>query len=264
MDKNSNYTYKNKLQEFCQKCKTDLPKYTTLNSVVVPSLTPFSLVFNSEVTISHNGQVYSASGHGIRKIDAEQKAAEALCTILHSYIKNGYIALQSHGENQITKPKAIEVFADNVKVMVLVDLENVTNGLRETFMKYDFCPQNNFVFQGFLSMGHHNVARPDRFIFPTNTITMHSINLSPISIDSTRRDACDIAMIMYATRCLLRDDPMQVPDIIVIASGDKFASALTDAINTRFVVPLSGKRVQAIHATNADEIGWRLHATFQK
>jgi hypothetical protein len=280
-------SYKNKLQEFCQRLKIELPTYSTNMGD--------NGLFECSVHIIHNNNRYCASGNDRKKIQAEQKAAEALCMILNSYIRNGAIRLDAppntvaSGDpdaNTISSgfvrgysspPNTEHLFAHrdpntnkgivrgyssssnirppipiNIKageyVLVMVDLENITNGLEEMFKKYEFKPANMVHFMGFLSFGHHNAKKEYSFLSPTGYEYKFEIS----KIDSTRRDACDVALVMRASQII----PFYKPNIVVVASGDKFAPALVDAINTNFLGNANNTR--AIHANNADEIGFRL------
>ena len=257
--------YKNKLQEFCQKNRIDLPQYVTSPSIETS-------LFESRVSIFYgdNKTPLYADGFAQRKVDSEQKAAEGMCLILQSYVKQGYnfenqsrLNQQHQSQSSLSEySQSVDVDSGKNRILVLIDLENITNGLAECFLKYNFSPFRNFMFQGFLSLAHHNATKPERFVFNTRN-NGEQVNLNPSSIDSTRRDACDIAMIMYATRSLLQLDPGNVPDIIVVASGDKFAAALTDAINTGYIKTTTKKKVRCVHANNADEIGWRLNNLYK-
>ena len=240
-------SYKNKLQEFCQKLKLELPGYTTEHRL--------DGSFECNVKIYYNGRAYSGSGNDRKKILAEQKAAGSLCMILQLYIKNGdinvdanFTNLNNSNQTQI-EPKLISIAGK--KVIVMVDLENITNGLDEMFQTYQFSPEKNITFFGFLSHGHHNSKKKYSF---SSFGTTHTFEI--FKIDSTRRDACDVALIMKVTQMML--NLYSPPDIIVVASGDKFAPALVDAINTNFLNRLNP--VLAVHANNADEIGYRLLA----
>lgn len=262
-------SYKNKLQEFCHRQKIDLPKYAT-QQVLDGS-------FHCDVSIVYQGKEYNAWGNDKRKVLAEQQAAEGLCMILNSYIKSGNLTLRSsliqqfnHQYKQQYDPKIVDL--SNKKVYVLVDLENITHGLDEMFHKYQFTPSQNIVFHGFLSFGHHNAKK--EYIFTTPSGVQYNFVLH--KIDSSRRDACDVALIMEATRIalisfskklakektLINSSPSppspnsSTIDVMVVASGDKFAPALMDAINTGYLGLKNEMR--AVHASNADEIGFRL------
>jgi hypothetical protein len=258
-------SYKNKLQEFCQKNKLQLPQYNLNESK--------DGIFVSTVAVTYNGIMLSAFGQDRKKVISEQKAAEALCHILNSYIKTGIANAQIANYNdrghflsiqtapmvplqQDPQPSQLQAQIINLKgpVTVLVDLENITSGLEEMFSTYQFLPQNNIKFHGLLSVGHHNARK--NFTFSSFG---HTYNFDMHMIDSTRRDACDVALIMKATvLCEIWCDNCDVPMTMVIASGDKFAPALVDAINSDFLMIENGHILQAIHANNANEIGSRL------
>ena len=237
-----NVSYKNKLQEFCQKMKLDLPGYLTEHLL--------DGTFQCTVKIDYNGRSYTASGNDRKKIMSEQKAAEALCMILQSYIKNGDINIQQHNSfhQQNQNQESHSLYITGKRVYVFVDLENITNGLEEMFKSYQFIPAHYITFFGFLSHGHHNSKK--RYSF-SSFGTTHTFGI--FKVDSTRRDACDVALIMKITEMILS---LQSPDLVIVASGDKFAPALVDAINTNFLG--IQRRIVAIHANNADEIGYRL------
>jgi Double-stranded RNA binding motif len=257
----SNENYKNRIQEFCQKRKYPLPLYATDQT---PNSFDNDFTFNTTlVLIDSDGQRITTDGTGRRKIDAEQNAASQMCTIINQYMKMDQYRVP-HNTPEFTSKNSTtrkELYSRGANVAVLIDLENITTGLDDLFNQYTFTPEDKFSFTGFLSVGHHSYQNSKESLTYPNGES--SINVWLKSIDSTRRDACDVAMIMHATKMLLYVNGTRVPDVFVIVSGDKFASALTDAINEGVIKPYSRKQVKAIHANSASEIGWRLENLFK-
>ena len=262
MNNTGTANYKNQVQEFCQRRGYQLPLYQTSQT---RNDFDNDFTFNTTLTIiDSDGKVLSTDGTGRKKIDSQQNAASQMCTILNQYMRmDQYRVPHNTPETSIknnSKPLKT-LYSRGSSVAVLIDLENITTGLNNLFSTYNFTPKDNFTFKGFMSVGHHSYDNSKESLTFSNEES--SVNVWLETIDSTRRDACDVAMIMHATEMLLKVNGTRVPDIFVIVSGDKFASALTDAINQGVIKPYSGKDVRAIHANNAQEIGWRLENLFQ-
>jgi len=259
---NDTTNYKNRVQEFCQKRRFQLPHYQTTQT---RNSFDNDFTFNTTLTLfDSDGQELTTEGTGRRKIDSEQNAASQMCVILNQYMRSDHYLVPHNTPETPSKKHSYnrkELYSRGASVAVLIDLENITTGLDDLFARYSFSPNGNFTFKGFMSVGHHSYQNSkDCLKYPTGD---SFVNVWLETIDSTRRDACDVAMVMHATKMLLNVNGTRVPDIFVIVSGDKFASALTDAINGKVIVPYSGKEIKAIHANNAQEIGWRLENLFQ-
>jgi hypothetical protein len=124
--------------------------------------------------------------------------------------------LQELTATHLKRPKIVTGgTGDTIGTAVFIDLENAT---RDSNLFQELSDKMNARVFGFLSRYHHNYNK--------------SFGIEVFTIDSNRRDACDVGMIMYITRYILDNDDI---NNIVFVTRDKFGSALVDCINTNFI-----------------------------
>jgi len=179
--------HKNRLQEFCQKNQHPLPTYETIK-VGGPSHEPS---FVSTVSIRYNNNTYQAISNEFNsKKAAELDAAEIMLYRLTSIM------------NEHT-----DQYVSNTVINIFVDMENISMKDFFTNKKFD----NNFRFIGFATHDHPSIK-------------LHAPLLNDIiTINSDRKDACDILMIGYISRNI---DNME-GDIIILTK-DHFGPGLVD------------------------------------
>lgn len=155
--------YKNKLQEFCQKKRLDLPIYNTIRLESKDHKPRF--VSNVKINLNNievNGKVKN------KKKDAEISAAEHCLNRLEKYLK-----LQKK-----------DIFPKH-ETHILVDLENIKLGdLRD---RYNF---KNVMFHIFAVENSSclSTLKSDDYIYHT--------------VKSTKRDAADVLLIMFVSKIL--------------------------------------------------------------
>ena len=182
---------KNKLQEFCQKHKNDLPDYDT-NRIGGTDHQP---IFKSSVTICHEGLKHTKYGNPKPTAKkAELSAAKEMLTYVENIVNDN-----------------IKEFETDVKTYILIDMENIHMG--DFFDKYRF--NDNYYFIGFSTENHPSIKKA------SSKITIQTIK-------SDRRDACDILMIGMTAQLLTVNKNIKN---IIILTGDHFGPGLVDFIN---------------------------------
>ena len=224
---------KGKLQIILQKTKHPLPIYDT-KRVAGDDHIPF---FESKVSINYgpnypNPLIFKGKRQKTKKAAETQAALKAL--------------------SWFERHKTITKISVKRPLHVLIDLENVP--ATSLFEQYSF--DESIKFNGFFANGHHLSINPLPDSYPIETFT----------IQSTRKDSCDIGIVMYATRILLEYMPHlelieQSPDqhigpLIIIVTKDRFGAALTDLINENFLQIRLPKHVaiRAIHVTTIKDL----------
>ena len=156
---------KNKLQEFCQKHKNDLPDYET-NRVGGTDHQP---IFKSSVTIFYQDIKHTKYGNSKpTSKKAELSAAKEMLTHISSIVNSN-----------------IKEFKTDTKTYILIDMENIHMG--DFFDKYRF--NDNYYFIGFSTENHPSIKKASKKIVIQ-------------TIKSDRRDACDILMIGMTAQLL--------------------------------------------------------------
>lgn len=146
--------------------------------------------FRSDVTIVYNNKKYITDGTSVTKKKAEMNAASAMLNIIDDIVNE-------HSN----------YYASDKQITVLVDMENVHMG--NFFIHNKFGPMFKFV--GFATENH-----------PSIKVAPSELN-EILTINSDRKDACDILMIGYAAR--------EVDNIlgdIIILTKDHFGPGLVD------------------------------------
>jgi len=144
--------YKNKLQEYCQKNKLDLPIYIT-NLVNEKYFISEASITLDDVTLAAEGYVKS------KKKEAEMTSAMNLLHKLNKYLES----------NKIT-------FTSKNLTYILIDLENVN--INDLFHKYKF---NNYIFDVFVSNEDHLKKLGDRRRISTNSVNYYLITNQTIN-----------------------------------------------------------------------------------
>lgn len=188
-----NTSPKNLLQQFYQKYKLPIPLYFT-SKIGGEEHTP---IFISNITL-HTGKSFKSDPCPSKK-DAEMNLASKCLD---------YIQTLSIRKQVICTTHPLSIF-------ILIDAENVP--FQRLLDNYTF--DNSIIPILFLSKYHHLSEKS----FPYN------IQL----IDSSRKDACDIAISLY-TYTLLRQTC--VPDHIIVVTKDHFASTLSDLIQSKYLL----------------------------
>jgi len=156
---------KNKLQEFCQKHKNDLPDYET-NRIGGEDHQP---IFKSSVTIFYEDIKYTKYGNSKpTSKKAEISAAKEMLNHISSIVNSN-----------------IKEFKTDTKTYILIDMENIHMG--DFFDKYRF--NDNYYFIGFSTENHPSIKKA------SSKIVIQTIK-------SDRRDACDILMIGITAQLL--------------------------------------------------------------
>lgn len=221
---------KNRLQEFCQQNKLNLPLYDVYNNDDVNS----GCTFHCKVSIVYENNVFAAIGHGLKVKEAEKAAAQALLDQLE---------LHQASQIQVVNRKDFDGTASaNGYTSIYIDMENINvNDLRTLFKYYRFNP-DHYCFKGFLSVGHH--YSETEFIFD-------GISFEKILVPSTRSDATDIGMIMHAMRLLCaphtRDDHVTE---IVLVSQDRFSCVFAELGEKGFCVVKNNRDIKVTHCSN--------------
>lgn len=203
---------KNRLQEFCQKHKYDMPVYDYKNE---------EDDFNSEwggflsrcvIYIDSSTSIVGV-GRGRSKKDAEKMAAQD--------VYNRLMKSTKHAVKDINTTLYYDIY---------IDIENINvNELSDLFdrKRYD---KAKYVFKGFLSSNHHYAHTLQEYSKAGN-------NFEKILVPSTRRDAADIGMIMAMTSdiCFRTNGRrMYTPDKIICVSRDKFSVAFCELSGQKF------------------------------
>ena len=156
---NCQENHKNILQEFCQKNKLPLPKYTSVTNHTSQG------EFISEVTIYYNDQVVSKQGSRERtKKEAEKSAAAFMLLKIEEIRKT-----------------MIKKYDTEHDIYVLIDLENIHIGYYFDLKSFG----ENYHFVGFATAEHASLRSVPSW-------------LSIKTIKSDRRDAADTLIIAHA------------------------------------------------------------------
>ena len=164
--------------------------------------------FISTVTITYQNNLYSeTSEERSSKKLAETNAAELMVNKINNII-NEYIINYNTEE----------------KITILVDMENIHMGNFFLHKKFD----NNFEFIGFATTNHPSIK-----IAPPE---IHNIK----TIESDRKDACDILMIGYTSINI-----GSMGDTIIILTQDHFGPGLVDYLKS-----ISDKNILCLKSTD--------------
>ena len=215
--------FKGELQEWTQKQGLPKPKYHTVRLEDSEDHCP-----NFQSTVSfliHHDQQQPSQFTGdfvLSKKKAEANVAEIALQGLHTYKQQQTIHISP------SKP-----------IYVLCDLENIS--IKMFLDQHQF--QGPVYFYGFCANDHPSAQNPLDEKYPIITQIIHS----------TRRDACDVSIIMFATRLML-----VIPRnaILLIVTRDRFGAALADCVNSNFLqlnVPVEFAN-RAIHVTNLQDL----------
>ena len=186
--------FKNKLQEYCQRKKLELPIYRTEQLISSAHNPKYKSV--STITLP-DGTVLSAKGKILRrKKDAEISAAEYLLEKLNGHLDK-------------TKLR----FTAKEQVKILIDLENVP--LLDFLDTYKF--DNKYTFETFSTC--HSTALVNRTKF-SNKVQVHTVK-------STRRDAADILMVLYVSSLIPSNEKIHM----IIVTNDHFFHSLMDCLD---------------------------------
>ena len=200
--------WKGRLQEKLSKENKITTKVEYVTHKMGPDHAP---IFQSFVKV--NGFHSSALGNSRKK--SEQLAAKLLLLQLEHQNKSQSV--------DVTKTNVLKLLGVD-KVLFAFDLENVTSQLNDFFQSFDF---EGVDLKGYFSTFHHNANKDLRF----EDLYGNFIEMEIHKIDSSRRDACDVGMIMSVTNECLKNQP----EMVYIVTRDKFGAALTDCINSNFL-----------------------------
>ena len=188
-----NTSPKNQLQEFYQKLKLPIPVYST--SIINDTNHNPSFISN---IILHTG-VSFRSDPCCNKKDAEINVASKCLPYIQS----------------ISNQKQFVTQISSLSIYILIDAENVSP--QSLLDNYTF--DHNIIPVLFLSKYHHLSGKS----FPYNTQL----------INSSRKDACDIAISLYTYNLLHQTSP---PTHIIVVTKDHFASTLSDLVYSQYLL----------------------------
>ncbi len=182
-------SFKNKLQEIIQRDGGPIPKYITSRI----GGTEHQPIFKSLVIYTLSTVANKACGKEARnKKEAEQSAAQKAIQQLSLQPNSPRLRLDSTDQ-----------------IYILIDLENVD--IKKFMNKYSF---NDYVdVYGFISEHH-----------PQSDNKIRGVNV--IKVPSSRPDAADVGMIMYATQISLN----QLNSSLILVSNDRIFCVLKECL----------------------------------
>ena len=174
--------------------KNQLQEFCQKRKIPLPTYktSKVKMGFISIVTIPYKGLTTQGNTKPTKK-KAEISAAEELLIV----IKNN---------QTVTK------YTSDQDIYVLIDMENIHMG-----DYFDLkCFSSKYKFIGFATKNH-------------SSLNVSSPNINVHTIESSRRDACDIMMIGYTSRLVMK---LFGPTQIYIVTKDHFGEGLVDYINS--------------------------------
>ena len=164
-----NKSYKNQLQEICQKMNF-LFSYDTTHT----GGQPHCPIFGSKVTVIYNNEEMTDYGFGSTKKKAELSAAEDMVNRINNLIED-----------------KIEHFSLSCtdEIYILIDMENIHMG--NFFERFKFGDEFHFI--GFSAENH-----------PSTKNCSDRIEIKTIKTD--RKDGCDILMIGYTAQLIMNNN----------------------------------------------------------
>ena len=212
--------FKGALQEWTQKQNLPLPTYNTWRLEHDEYHCP---EFQSSFSFLHENQMSQFTGN----IESSKKRAEASAA---------QSALQ--GLQKIKQHQTIHI-SPTKPIYILCDLENIP--MKKFLEQHTF--EGPIYFYGFCAHDHSSSQNRLDSQYPILTQIVYS----------TRRDACDVSLVMFATRLLLA-----IPQnaIFLVVTTDRFGAALTDCVNSNFLqlnIPAELAN-RAVHVTNINDL----------
>lgn len=179
---------------FIKMYKNQLQEFCQKHKIALPvykTKTVQGNKFQSEVSINYNHLI------GVGKISLNKKSSEK------SSAKN---LLDNIKGNQVIKR-----YISDKDIYVLIDMENIHMGNYFELKHFS----NHYNFLGFATKNH-------------SSINIASSNIIINTIESSRRDACDIMMIGYTSRLVMTVSNT----VIYVVTKDHFGEGLVDYINS--------------------------------
>jgi hypothetical protein len=204
---------KNQLQEFCQKYRLGLPKYTTkkITDRKVPN-------FQTTVTLTWD-KTYTTTGDiKNNKKSAEKSSAENMLNIIKSIKEQRIKHFMIRSNSQIS---------DNIKIFIYIDMENIHIGDYFEYHHFD----ENFNFIGVATSNHSSL---------NNQNELYKVKI--LSINSDHKDAADTLMI-YDIGNSIR---IHGKSIYIIVTKDHFAAPLVEIINSQLGYGSKGYRCKTL------------------
>lgn len=213
----SHTNHKNRLQEYCQQHKIDLPSYNSFQT---------NNGFRCIITLHSDKIKKQSTGTGTKKKEAEKHAAQNMLKIITEEQTSKMIYI-SHEQLANT----------HQYITIYIDLENLNvKQLQNLFNNYKFNP-TQFLFIGFLSTGHH---------FAETLFEFKDIAFEKILVPSTRSDAADIGMIMHALTT-----HNGKAHTIVFVSRDRFSCVFSELADKGFC---TSTKTKFKHCSNFKEM----------
>lgn len=238
-----NKSYKNVLQEYCQKKKIPLPVYDT-SKVYTFRCDVSSFSFVSKVLVSIGGEnTQETSDKYNSKKEAESDAARKMYYKISNNQQNFTnqfdfkdLYPKFHNNNSSASIEASRLEGPLTSTAIFIDLENLNKTKEYSYLAQKYSSDDRIILLGFISEYHH-LARND---FPFKVI----------KIKSNRSNACDVGLSMYCS-LYLKENP-SIGNVI-IASRDNFAGACVECINTN-LLSLNNQTLKAYNAYDIQNV----------
>lgn len=218
---------KNRLQEFCQKNRLELPKYELI-------ATNSEGDFMVECSIRRDGARMEATGEGLRVKEAGKMAAQNLLYKLQIQEERKVNYIRYNGERKVKR-----------RMVIYLDMENINVKQLQELFKYNQYEPEYFVFVGFLSTGHH---------YAQTDFDFGGVTFEKILVPSTRSDAADIGIVMYVMENHFEPDTEYTgcTSDIMIVSRDRFSCVFVELASKGFC--FNSEMTKVHHASNLEEM----------